>query len=233
LKIAAHEDRYRMIYKKKRDTKPEDLCAGFHKNLTRFIEYCRNLAFEKEPDYNYLIGLLSEAIDNQLLKVDFDFDWNKDNNSFHTNGQKNNDLDTSNISNFKNKNSNSGYSSLINKNEISHDLKMIMIEETNSINKYNEEEKANKANIKDINASPKKQYKTNGTKLNDLEADVNQKPRSKSHSTKKKEEIILKKEPEKKERNLKEIEKKPEKKNENNNDTSTKKEEDNSICSFI
>lgn len=178
-----------MIYKKKRDTRPEELCPGFHKNIARFIEYCRGLEFEKEPDYNYLIGLLCEAMDNQVLKVDFDFDWNKDRGSFQTNQSRNNELDTSNLSNIKNKNSNSGYSSLINKNDISHDLKNIMIEETNSIKKYKEQE-----NSKKDHYSPQKQvYKTNGT-LGKDEENEKSKPRSNSQSTKKGPELFQRKE---------------------------------------
>ena len=176
MKIAANEDRYKMIYKKKKYTKPEELAGAYHINLVNYIDYCRKLGFDEEPKYDHLINLLVNAMDLNQLKVDFDFDWSKD-KTYLSHSSKINDsnLDNSiNLSNIKNKNSNSNYSSMINKNDISQDLKMIMVEDNNSIKEYKEKEKMNnnknitvKTNIVKDNESPLK-YNTANSKIIDI-----------------------------------------------------------------
>ena len=40
-----------------------------------YIEYCRRLEYDDEPDYNYLRSLLQKAFDNAHFVWDFEFDW--------------------------------------------------------------------------------------------------------------------------------------------------------------
>ena len=90
---------------------------------------------DDQPNYdNNLIKLLVDAMDMNQLKTDFNFDWIKD-MSYHSSCSKTNDsnIDSVNLSSIKNKNSNCYNSSIINKNDISQYLKMIMIEDNNSI----------------------------------------------------------------------------------------------------
>ncbi len=78
LKVDKKEDRYRKIYEKKKATSPEELCLNFPVEFCQYITYCRNLAFEQEPDYNYLRGLFKKIMDMYGYKTDFDFDWSKE-----------------------------------------------------------------------------------------------------------------------------------------------------------
>ena len=55
-------DRYCKIYKIKKNVKPEDLCKGLPKEMTEFMRYIKQLEFEQEPDYNYLIKLFKNML---------------------------------------------------------------------------------------------------------------------------------------------------------------------------
>jgi len=77
LKVDKKEDRYKKIYEKKKNTSPEDLCAGFPVEFTQYITYCRNLAFEQEPDYNYLKSLFSKIMTIYGNQYDNEFDFTK------------------------------------------------------------------------------------------------------------------------------------------------------------
>lgn len=51
---------------------------NFLKYLDEFIEYlkyCKELAFEEEPDYDYLINLLKKILKYNCDNSDPDFDW--------------------------------------------------------------------------------------------------------------------------------------------------------------
>ena len=234
-----------MIYKKKKTTKSEDLAGAYHINLVKFVDYCRNLGFEDEPKYDYLIDLLHDAMDLNQLKIDFDFDWYKDKSSFSSSTKTNDsNLDPSlNLSNIKNKNSNSNnYSSLINKNDISQDLKLIIIEDNNSIKEYKEKEKLeNEKNLNtkktiDANENPNKKhnYNTDNTKgiKEHSKPPINKNVNYKSNNEK----IHKLKEDVNKATNPKESTKEPEKIVNNLNKEPDKiptKVEENSLCTFV
>jgi serine/threonine protein kinase len=75
LKVDKKEDRYKKIYEKKKSTTPEELCQGFPIEFSQYINYCRNLAFEQEPDYTYLRGLFKKVMDTHGFQNDLEFDW--------------------------------------------------------------------------------------------------------------------------------------------------------------
>lgn len=77
LKVDKKEDRYKKIYEKKKVTSPEELCQNFPNEFTQYITYCRNLAFEQEPDYAYLRGLFKKVMDLYGYQYDNEFDWSK------------------------------------------------------------------------------------------------------------------------------------------------------------
>ncbi len=83
LKVDKKEDRYKKIYEKKKSTTPEELCLGFPgRDILTLVEFCtyiqytRALAFEQNPDYDYLRGLLKSVMDSNKLVHDYEFDWN-------------------------------------------------------------------------------------------------------------------------------------------------------------
>ena len=75
LKVDKKEDRYKKIYEKKKSTTPEELCTNFPYEFNIYITYCRNLAFEQEPDYSYLRGLFQKVASVYDYKLDNEFDW--------------------------------------------------------------------------------------------------------------------------------------------------------------
>lgn len=85
LKVDKREDRYKKIYEKKKSTTAEELCVGFPSKLSWFkidqfveyINYTRNLAFEQEPDYEYLRGLFQQVMNRYNYTYDKEFEWLK------------------------------------------------------------------------------------------------------------------------------------------------------------
>jgi len=77
LKVDKREDRYKKIYEKKKSTTPEELCNGYPQEFNTYVTYTRNLAFEQEPDYEYLRGLFKTVMSNNGLTHDSEYDWIK------------------------------------------------------------------------------------------------------------------------------------------------------------
>lgn len=77
LKVDKREDRYKKIYEKKKSTTAEELCSGYPVEFCQYISYCRNLAFEQEPDYAYLKSLFSKVMTTYGYQTEIEFDWTK------------------------------------------------------------------------------------------------------------------------------------------------------------
>jgi len=61
----------------KRNIKPEDLCKNLPQEFADYVRYCRNLGFEEDPDYNYLINLFRGLLIKMKENNDSNFTWNK------------------------------------------------------------------------------------------------------------------------------------------------------------
>ncbi|CDW89714.1 UNKNOWN [Stylonychia lemnae] len=55
-------EKYNNIKKKKIETSLEELCKGYPPEFKEFMEYCRNLKFEEDPDYKYVIGIFEKCM---------------------------------------------------------------------------------------------------------------------------------------------------------------------------
>jgi hypothetical protein len=75
LKVDKREDRYKKIYEKKKSTTPEELCEGYPQEFCTYVTYTRNMAFEQEPDYEYLRGLFKTVMNKHGFQNDQEFDW--------------------------------------------------------------------------------------------------------------------------------------------------------------
>ena len=75
LKLNKGDDRYKKIYEKKKNTTPEELCAGYPKQFCEFIKYARSLSFEQEPNYNYLKNLIYNVMNKYEYSFDYLYDW--------------------------------------------------------------------------------------------------------------------------------------------------------------
>ena len=78
LVVKTKEEKYAKILQIKKSTSSEELLKGFPKEMIRFLEYCKNLMYEQDPDYDFLKNLLEKIIiENLGEKVDMKFDWVK------------------------------------------------------------------------------------------------------------------------------------------------------------
>jgi hypothetical protein len=70
------DDKYNNIKKKKIETSLEELCKGYPIEFKEFMEYCRQLKFEEDPDYKHIIGLFDKCLArNNLDSKILDFTW--------------------------------------------------------------------------------------------------------------------------------------------------------------
>ena len=78
LKIKVGEDQFKKIADKKINTSFEVLTKNQPIQFLKYFQHCDNLNFEDEPDYDYLIGLFQEMINQYCNDCFYDFDWKKD-----------------------------------------------------------------------------------------------------------------------------------------------------------
>ena len=57
------------------DTPVDVLCQGHPIEFSMYINYCRSLRFDENPDYAFLRRLFKELFDNQGFKRNFIYDW--------------------------------------------------------------------------------------------------------------------------------------------------------------
>ena len=142
-----------LIYKIKKFMKPELLFLNLPKETAEFFKYCKNLDFEKKPDYNYLRSLLMNILNNQNNKNDLNFSWKLINNEI--NNQREVKLNQYNrIHKRKNSPQQRIYNSLIN-----NKIKISKRSESYNdlyINKNINKVKRNCERIKNISPSPTK-----------------------------------------------------------------------------
>ena len=54
------------------------LCKGHPIEFSMYINYCRGLRFDEDPDYDFLKRLFKNIFDNHSFERDFIFDWLKE-----------------------------------------------------------------------------------------------------------------------------------------------------------
>lgn len=75
IKAPNKEIRYKMIGEIKSKTSLEDLCDGIDPAFREFLEYARGLEYDEMPDYLYVKKIFSNAMVQNNLIYDFNFDW--------------------------------------------------------------------------------------------------------------------------------------------------------------
>ncbi|KAH3901644.1 related to Casein kinase I homolog 3 [Saccharomycodes ludwigii] len=77
LKAPNNKLKYDKIGQTKMASTPEFLCMNgkLPKQFGTYLDYCRNLKFEQEPDYDYLISLMDEVLAEKNLDDDGQYDW--------------------------------------------------------------------------------------------------------------------------------------------------------------
>ena len=75
LKAPTNKQKYEKIGLKKQTTTINELCYGFPIQFAQYLTYVRNLRFDEDPDYAYLIGLMTKALVSIDEREDDHYDW--------------------------------------------------------------------------------------------------------------------------------------------------------------
>lgn len=75
LQAESKKEKFRKIYKTKQSVKVETLCEGIPEEFAKYLNYCKNLAYEEEPKYRYLRSLFWKIMERNGYKYDLQFDW--------------------------------------------------------------------------------------------------------------------------------------------------------------
>ena len=84
LHVKNKEDRYRRIMEIKIETSPSELCKGFPKEFEEYVEYTRNLEYEKDPKYEYLKNLFLIILKEDKNNIEYVYDWDIGNKTLNT-----------------------------------------------------------------------------------------------------------------------------------------------------
>ena len=74
-RAATKQEELEEICEKKMATPVEVLCMGYPPEFAVYLNYCRGLQFEEEPDYMYLRQLFHILFRTLNHQYDFTFDW--------------------------------------------------------------------------------------------------------------------------------------------------------------
>lgn len=69
-------DKYNNIKKKKMETTLEELCKGYPPEFKEYMEYCRSLKFEEDPDYKFMAGIFEKCMTRHQFDLkSTDYTW--------------------------------------------------------------------------------------------------------------------------------------------------------------
>lgn len=54
-----------------------ELCLGFPNEFVQIFQFIKVIRFKEEPDYNHILGLLSQIADSQNFAIDGIYDWSE------------------------------------------------------------------------------------------------------------------------------------------------------------
>lgn len=63
------------VLSKKIQNSGEVIFASFPIKLQKLYDYCRGLAFEEDPDYEYMRSVILELLDDYGFENDYDYEW--------------------------------------------------------------------------------------------------------------------------------------------------------------
>ena len=70
--------KYAKIYYMKKNLNYQEFCKNMPKEIITYMMYCRDLQFEKEPNYEYLRNLFENVLEKNCFQNDLKFSWIKD-----------------------------------------------------------------------------------------------------------------------------------------------------------
>lgn len=75
VKANTKKEKYDKICEIKMATSIKALCKKFPAEFTAYLEYCRNLPFDADPNYEYLRGLFRSLYEKSFANEEPEFDW--------------------------------------------------------------------------------------------------------------------------------------------------------------
>jgi casein kinase I family protein HRR25 len=72
---ANKKQKYDRILQKKMTTPVEELCQGLPAEFTTYLNYTRDMGFDKKPDYSYLRKIFRDLFVRERFQYDYVFDW--------------------------------------------------------------------------------------------------------------------------------------------------------------
>ena len=94
--------KYYRVYNLKKRLTGEKLCIGLPEEFAKYINYCRKLGFEEDPNYDYLRRLFASILDKNQEKNDLNFFWNTKENNINKEGEERKSESSTNIHKRKN-----------------------------------------------------------------------------------------------------------------------------------
>lgn len=71
------QERYKLITEKKLSISVERLCRELPDEFKDYLNYCKGLQFDEEPDYEFLRGLFRQLALKMEIEYDGVFDWSQ------------------------------------------------------------------------------------------------------------------------------------------------------------
>lgn len=71
------QERYKLITEKKLSISVERLCRELPDEFKDYLNYCKGLQFDEEPDYEFLRGLFKQLALKMEIEYDGVFDWSQ------------------------------------------------------------------------------------------------------------------------------------------------------------
>lgn len=71
------QERYELITEKKLSISVEQLCHRLPNEFQDYLNYCRGIEFDEDPDYEYLKGLFKQLALKLEIQCDGVFDWSQ------------------------------------------------------------------------------------------------------------------------------------------------------------
>lgn len=78
LQVKSRDEKYESIKKLKQELSLEEVCEGLPGEFLRYMQHCKSLKFEEEPDYKGMKMMFRDLFFKLDLNWDFVFEWNKE-----------------------------------------------------------------------------------------------------------------------------------------------------------
>lgn len=75
LKAKSKKEKYDRIRDIKTSTAVEDLCKDCPEEFATYLNYCRKLGFDQDPDYSYVRKLFKDLFVKNGFELDYMYDW--------------------------------------------------------------------------------------------------------------------------------------------------------------